>query len=245
MARGRELLGEAGASLKKGDFAECAELFDLAADALREEGALEDQRQALLGAAEARWQLGDKTAALECYDRALGNAVDAGDKDGEAQVLLGKGFALMSVGEGGRAVESLERSVALVEALGHTAQARFIETMLLQARAMDSAAPKHKDILEGEQGSDPSERGPSIQSPDATGGGDRPDAGVSAPPGGYAVKLAFAQSIASKAPAVLVRFFFFFTLVTGPRRSLSFKRSDTRVYAPPIRARLGAGASPT
>ena len=27
-------------------------------------------------------------------------------------------------------------------------------------------------------------------------------------------------------------FFFFFTLVTGPRRSLSFKLSDTRVYAP-------------
>ena len=212
MVRGRELLGEAGASLKKGDFAECAELFDLAADALREEGALEDQRQALLGAAEARWQLGDKTAALVCYDRALGNAVDAGDKDGEAQVLLGKGFALMSIGEGGRAVESLERSVALVESLGHTAQARFIENMLLQARAMDSTGSKQKDILEGaaaEEGSNPSERRPSTQSPDATGGvdgpGEGPDAGVSAPPGGYAVKLAFAQSIASKAPAVLVR----------------------------------------
>ena len=26
--------------------------------------------------------------------------------------------------------------------------------------------------------------------------------------------------------------FFFFILVTGPRRSLSFKLSDTRVYAP-------------
>ena len=33
--------------------------------------------------------------------------------------------------------------------------------------------------------------------------------------------------------------FFFFTLVTGPRRSLSLKLSDTRVYAPQIRARLG------
>ena len=29
--------------------------------------------------------------------------------------------------------------------------------------------------------------------------------------------------------------FFFFTLVTGPRRSLSLKSSDTRVYAPEIR----------
>ena len=27
-----------------------------------------------------------------------------------------------------------------------------------------------------------------------------------------------------------MRFFFFFTLVTGPRRSLSLKLSDTRVY---------------
>jgi len=32
---------------------------------------------------------------------------------------------------------------------------------------------------------------------------------------------------------------FFFTLVTGPRRSLSLKLSDTRVYEPHIRARLG------
>ena len=30
-------------------------------------------------------------------------------------------------------------------------------------------------------------------------------------------------------------FFFFFTLVTGPRRSLSLKLSDTRVYEPQIR----------
>ena len=29
-----------------------------------------------------------------------------------------------------------------------------------------------------------------------------------------------------------VPFFFFFTLVTGPRRSLSLKLSDTRVYEP-------------
>jgi len=33
--------------------------------------------------------------------------------------------------------------------------------------------------------------------------------------------------------------FFFVTLVTGPRRSLSLKLSDTRVYAPQIRALLG------
>jgi len=32
---------------------------------------------------------------------------------------------------------------------------------------------------------------------------------------------------------------FFFTLVTGPRRSLSLKLSDTRVYEPQKRARLG------
>jgi len=31
--------------------------------------------------------------------------------------------------------------------------------------------------------------------------------------------------------------FFFFTLVTGPRRSLSLKLSDARVYEPQIRAR--------
>ena len=36
--------------------------------------------------------------------------------------------------------------------------------------------------------------------------------------------------------------FFFFTLVTGPRRSLSLKLSDTRVYEPQIRARLGTTA---
>jgi len=34
-------------------------------------------------------------------------------------------------------------------------------------------------------------------------------------------------------------YFFFFTLVTGPRRSLSLKLNDTRVYEPQIRARLG------
>ena len=35
---------------------------------------------------------------------------------------------------------------------------------------------------------------------------------------------------------------FFFTLVTGPRRSLSLKLSDARVYEPQIRARLGTTA---
>jgi len=35
---------------------------------------------------------------------------------------------------------------------------------------------------------------------------------------------------------------FFLTLVTGPRRSLSLKLSDTRVYEPQIRARLGTTA---
>ena len=33
-------------------------------------------------------------------------------------------------------------------------------------------------------------------------------------------------------------FFVFFTLVTGPRRSLRLKPSDTRVYEPQLRARL-------
>ena len=34
-------------------------------------------------------------------------------------------------------------------------------------------------------------------------------------------------------------FFCFFTLVTGPRRSLSLKLSDTKIYEPPMRACLG------
>ena len=33
-------------------------------------------------------------------------------------------------------------------------------------------------------------------------------------------------------PGTPICFFFFFTLVTGPRSSLSLKLSDTRVYAP-------------
>jgi len=42
-----------------------------------------------------------------------------------------------------------------------------------------------------------------------------------------------------KRSTLVTFFFFFFTLVTGPRRSLSLKLSDTRVYEPQIRARLG------
>ena len=37
--------------------------------------------------------------------------------------------------------------------------------------------------------------------------------------------------------------FFFFILVTGPRRSLSLKLSDTEVYEPQIRARVGTRCS--
>jgi len=40
-------------------------------------------------------------------------------------------------------------------------------------------------------------------------------------------------------------FFFFFTLVTGPRRSLSLKLSDTRVYEPQLRASRKRTRSPT
>ena len=36
--------------------------------------------------------------------------------------------------------------------------------------------------------------------------------------------------------------YFFFTPVTGPRRSFSLKLSDTRDYEPQIRARLGTTA---
>ena len=45
-------------------------------------------------------------------------------------------------------------------------------------------------------------------------------------------------AIAATPDALRSVFFFFFTLVTGPRRSLSLKLSDTRVYEPQIRARL-------
>ena len=47
---------------------------------------------------------------------------------------------------------------------------------------------------------------------------------------------------ASAPPPSCTPFFFFFTLVTGPRRSLSLKLIDTRVYEPQIRAHLGTTA---
>jgi hypothetical protein len=48
--------------------------------------------------------------------------------------------------------------------------------------------------------------------------------------------------LASHLPAIFL--FFFFTLVTAPRRSLSLKLSDTRVYEPQIKACLGTTAHP-
>ena len=39
-----------------------------------------------------------------------------------------------------------------------------------------------------------------------------------------------------------LRLLYFLTLVRGPRRSLRLELSDTRVYAPQIRARLGTTA---
>ena len=42
----------------------------------------------------------------------------------------------------------------------------------------------------------------------------------------------------SEAGRLRLILFFFFTLVAGPRRSLSLKLSDTKVYEPQIRARL-------
>ena len=44
------------------------------------------------------------------------------------------------------------------------------------------------------------------------------------------------------AVALVLFFCFFFTLITGPGRSLSLKLSDTRVYEPQIIARLGTTA---
>jgi len=48
-----------------------------------------------------------------------------------------------------------------------------------------------------------------------------------------------AAGLAMQAPSL---FFFFITLVTGPRSSLRLKLGDTRVYEPQIRA-LGAGSA--
>jgi len=55
------------------------------------------------------------------------------------------------------------------------------------------------------------------------------------------------RSLTAGIPWMAVVLAVFFTLVTGPRRSLSLQPSDTRVYEPQIRARLGsspAGLSP-
>jgi len=46
------------------------------------------------------------------------------------------------------------------------------------------------------------------------------------------------ERVLSKVPVPLYLLLFFFTLVTGPRRSLSLKLSDTRVYEPQIRASI-------
>ena len=55
---------------------------------------------------------------------------------------------------------------------------------------------------------------------------------------GVTTKRIVAQKRESTAFGTCQVSFFFFTLVTGPRRSLSLELSDTRVYEPQIRARL-------
>jgi len=64
---------------------------------------------------------------------------------------------------------------------------------------------------------------------------------VCAGPDPTAPRAATAPAAPAAQPADLLRVcgFFFFTLVTGPRRSLSLKLSDTRVYEPQIRFRIG------
>ena len=47
------------------------------------------------------------------------------------------------------------------------------------------------------------------------------------------------QKSESQTPNTQTLLFFFFTLGAGPRRCSSLKLSDTRVYEPQIRARLG------
>jgi len=54
----------------------------------------------------------------------------------------------------------------------------------------------------------------------------------------------FAADLSGDGPSQwTLQVFFFFTLVTGPRRSLSLELRDARVYEPQIRARLGAGGA--
>jgi len=64
--------------------------------------------------------------------------------------------------------------------------------------------------------------------------------GPTAPAGGLGLKGMSQKSFERRVTKEVI--FFFFTLVTGPRRSLSLKLSDTRVYEPQIRARLGTTA---
>ena len=40
------------------------------------------------------------------------------------------------------------------------------------------------------------------------------------------------RAVSAKAPVAALLYFFFFTLVTGPRRPLSLELSNTRVYGP-------------
>jgi len=53
---------------------------------------------------------------------------------------------------------------------------------------------------------------------------------------------ATSSAAASASATGFILLLFSFTLVTGPRRSLGLKLSDTRVYEPQIRARLGTTA---
>ena len=77
----------------------------------------------------------------------------------------------------------------------------------------------------------------------ASHGSDRPKLPVSAIYEEVAMK-GFVATITEQAFQALVQplLLFFITLVTGPRRSWSLKLSDTKVYEPQIRARLGTTA---
>jgi tetratricopeptide (TPR) repeat protein len=207
MAKSQELLGKAGLALRGRQFSESAELFEEAAAALQQEGATVKERGALLGAAEARWQLGEKDVALDCYDRALKNAVDAADQSGEAHVLLGKGFALMSIGDSARAIESLERSAALTESCGHAAQHQFVLELLQQAKNITGSGHSTADVHTQEASGSRSNSmdGQPLLAVSLAEGETIKKTRSGQPPGGYAVKLAFARSMMSKGPVVLVR----------------------------------------
>ena len=69
---------------------------------------------------------------------------------------------------------------------------------------------------------------------------DEPVGEVAPPPFNFGTQWDLFYNLCILLPAApSTPFFFFFTRVTGPRRSLSLKLSDARVYAPQIRARLG------